>query len=621
MLLVAGCGGGASPSPSAQAYAPAIVPAKVLIAIALAAPPANAGRSAPAYVSSATKSATVTVTNAGTTLAPVTINCTTNACSGTVVAPYGADTFTVNLYDGVNGSGDLLSTGSVMQTIVANATNAVNLTTNGVVHAFSLAVGSASAGSATSVPITVNATDASGATIIAPGGYASQSGSALTITLTDSDTSGATSLAQSTVTGPGGLSMTYSGLAFTSPVSITASAQGYPSATATFAPTLQPIVIATNDTLNPSFAGIDLYATSGAGSSGSLSASEVGWTNFGKSFSLSVPSACSTITTLASGTGTTFTANVASSPVAGECTATLADGVGQSTQLTFAYTQFAYTGSSQTIVVPAGVTQAQIDATGGNGGSANNGGGTSPGGLGATINAVVPVSAGTLTIGVAGASGNGGFTVPFAPQTEAGGLGGYNGGGAGGAATLTATGGGLPLASGGGGGGATTAAQGPTVLLVAGGGGGAGPNCPSGSDGNGGDAGWPSGSSNVVYYPTCLADDSGTPIGFPGYGGSATAGGAGGASDGVAGDTAGIAGSSLTGGAGGTSTSSFGGDWAGGGGGAGWYGGGGGGGALTIAAPGGGGSSYCGGCTPISTGNAPVTSGAYNGNGSVTLIF
>lgn len=83
-------------------------------------------------------------------------------------------------------------------------------------------------------------------------------------------------------------------------------------------------------------------------------------------------------------------------------------------------TTFAFTGSPQTYMVPAGVTRLRVTAQGGSGGNYN---GQTPFGLAALVTATVPVTPGeTLTIVVGGQGGRNAATNP----------GGYNGGGQGG---------------------------------------------------------------------------------------------------------------------------------------------------------------------------------------------
>jgi len=169
------------------------------------------------------------------------VNCTTT-CSGTVSAPVGSDTFTVNLYDATNGTGSLLSTGTLTQTIVAGQANSVNVTFNGVVASLAVAIANVvSPGTAGSVGVTVNALDADGNTIVGPGVYVNSSGTPVTIALTNSDTSGNSTLSQTSITQPTtGIELNYTA-AFDANPTISASASGFTTANATVhfpAPTL-----------------------------------------------------------------------------------------------------------------------------------------------------------------------------------------------------------------------------------------------------------------------------------------------------------------------------------------------------------------------------------------------
>ncbi len=122
------------------------------------------------------------------------------------------------------------------------------------------------------------------------------------------------------------------------PATITASASGATSGTATFTPALQaisysgPLVLGSPE--------VDLYATSGTGSTGTFSASEVGWTNtpFDKTLNATMASACSSIATVSPASGTSFTITAVASPTAGICTLTLSDGAGQTKSVTVTYT-------------------------------------------------------------------------------------------------------------------------------------------------------------------------------------------------------------------------------------------------------------------------------------------
>ena len=238
---------------------------------------------------------------------------------------------------------------------------------------------------------------------------------------------------------------------------------------------------------------------------------------------------------------------------------------------------FGYTGSSQTFIVPNGVTSLTITASGAQGGAA-----------GGVTTAKIPVTPGaTLDVEVGGQPGSSG-------------AGGYNGGGAGGGSGSTA---------GQGGGGASDVRIGGTSLndrvIVAGGGGGSSVSGQNFLGSIGGLGGGLIGQS----VPSGAAT-----------GGTQSAGGAGGGPCGTA-AVAGASGSFGVGGAGGNGIAN------GSGGGGGWYGGGGGGGwGLTINAgpctteppgAGAGGSSYA---EPSAT-NVTMMQGGNYGNGSVFIFW
>ena len=112
--------------------------------------------------------------------------------------------------------------------------NDINVTLDGVVVTLAVAVSPSTlaGGIASTSTVSLNAMDAAGRIIIGPGRYIDASGNPLTITLTDSDTSGATSLSQTTVTAPTStLTLHYNG-GQASNFTVTASAPGYQSATA-----------------------------------------------------------------------------------------------------------------------------------------------------------------------------------------------------------------------------------------------------------------------------------------------------------------------------------------------------------------------------------------------------
>ncbi len=250
---------------------------------------------------------------------------------------------------------------------------------------------------------------------------------------------------------------------------------------------------------------------------------------------------------------------------------------------------FSYTGSSQSFVVPTGVTQITVAASGAAGGADCY---QDAGGKGATVTATIPVTPGeTLVIEVGGGGGAPtGTSYCIMP-----GPGGFNGGATAGALTATMA------YAGGGGGGASDVRQGGSALsnrvVIAGGGGG-------GAGGPTGGIGGPGGSSGT-------AGTSGD-AGGGGGGGTSIAGGAGGTEVGGGGN--GVAGSLGLGGTGGTGLRD-----SGGGGGGGYYGGGGGGGSGSCCGSGGGGggSSYA---EPNATG-VTIQSGVRAGSGAVVLTW
>ena len=206
-----------------------------------------------------------------------------------------------------------------------------------------------------------------------------------------------------------------------------------------------------------------------------------------------------------------------------------------------------YTGAAQYFTVPQGVSQATVTLYGAQGGAA----GTEPGGLGAEVTAVLPVSAGTVfqvNVGQGGGSNDG------ASSFNGGGPGGAGAGDGGGATDIRtpAPDGSYPVTS--------------SVLVAAGGGGGA---VPAGaSSGAGGNADSPGGDGQTLTAGPAFGGGGGGGAGttaLPGAGGTAGSGPLG---TGAAGSPGGTGASQGMGGSGAPG---------GGGGGGGFYGGGGGG--------------------------------------------
>ncbi len=215
-------------------------------------------------------------------------------------------------------------------------------------------------------------------------------------------------------------------------------------------------------------------------------------------------------------------------------------------------------------VVPVGVTQITVDASGAAGGTGFGG----PGGNGGEVAATIATTPGeTLTVQV---------------------------GGTGSLSTAGANGGGGTSGDGGGGGGSSDLLRGGAFLVVAGGGGGGGtPGSAAGGTGGG-----------------LLGGIGGTSGGGGGGGGTAVSGGIGGA--GGSGGTAGGDGAAGAGGAGGSITGIYG----GGGGGGGFFGGGGGGGGRDGGGGGGGSSFTVPGATAV-----VHTQGANTGAGKVVITW
>ncbi|NNM99479.1 MAG: hypothetical protein HKL91_06760 [Candidatus Eremiobacteraeota bacterium] len=365
VFALAACSGGGGGSPIGTPSTPAPPPppgnggtTTIPTHFVIGAPPSStsalSGSRSPQYVPTTVQSVTIALdtVNAASPPSGLTTTATDNisapSCPCVVNGPSvppGSDGFTITTYDHTGGTGNAISVATPTIAITAGTTNNVTITLAGIPKTLAISgIPSASAGTVLSATaLTVAARDADGNTITGP--YASP------ISLADGDTTGATTLATSGSDSPPSrellsstdtATLAYTGLAIL-PATLTASATGATNGTAIFAPTLHPIVY--SGPLNGSSnAELDFYATSGTGSTLSFTASELGWTDspYNKMLTLAPASGCSAILDSATSTlsGTTFTENVAASPSAGTCTATLSDGVGQSLAggITFTYT-------------------------------------------------------------------------------------------------------------------------------------------------------------------------------------------------------------------------------------------------------------------------------------------
>jgi len=159
------------------------------------------------------------------------------SCVFNLTAPVGALVYTVTVYNGTS----VIAEGNVAVTTTAGGTVNAPLTLSGTVAKIVLSVGSAFEGLSTTVPITVQAEDSNGTTIL--GTYTSA------ITLSDSDTSGVTSIttagsdnppARELLSSSDTATLSYNGGTLTSAATIGATASGVSASnvtTASFLPT------------------------------------------------------------------------------------------------------------------------------------------------------------------------------------------------------------------------------------------------------------------------------------------------------------------------------------------------------------------------------------------------
>jgi hypothetical protein len=245
-LMLSACGGGLQnalpPGRQAPSAARTQKHAKAKLEFRLKIPRRRKHHRGPRYVSPSTQSIAVLqgTKSLGTfNTSASSANCSDvnggTMCTFTVGIASGKNqVFRVNAYDRPNGAGNLLSSGTVIQTIKPGF-NVIPITLSGVVSSIAVGVQNPNtpAGTRATLAVSVMAEDADGNVIVGPGAYSTP------IALTDSDTSGATTLSATTVSGPNGkVTLTYSGANLTS-ATIGASATGIsPSniAPATFAP-------------------------------------------------------------------------------------------------------------------------------------------------------------------------------------------------------------------------------------------------------------------------------------------------------------------------------------------------------------------------------------------------
>ncbi len=267
----------------------------------------------------------------------------TNCSSGCTVygpaVPVGQDQLELQIFDAQNGTGNVLSEQDQTFTISPGVQNNLSVVLEGVPASFTLGVPAGNADTASTPAVSFAALDADGDTI--SGTYWHP------VTISTNDATGAAPLALNggmpatsvqTQSSTDSIALTYSGLAIPSPT-LTASATGATQATATFVVHNQnpsstcsdggALICATTPT-NPT---INLYATSGTGSSATLLATQAGFTDSPYGKTISESDNCSAIATVGSGpatpspNGTQFTvATAAGASAPGSCTITLTGG-------------------------------------------------------------------------------------------------------------------------------------------------------------------------------------------------------------------------------------------------------------------------------------------------------
>lgn len=219
-ITLAGCGGRGSSGFLPQAIDKAKKTGTLTITIKVPKETTTSSHARrPLYISPSTQSLTIAVDNA----APVSYNltatspgCTDNAsgliCTIMLSLSTGSHAATFKTYDGVNGSGNVLSSNSnVPLTVNPGAANAFGLILNGDIARIALLLDNSTPpqGTTATIPLSVNAYDADNNLIIGPGSYDNGP-----ITLTDSDSSGATTLSASSIADPSmNVTVSYNGAA------------------------------------------------------------------------------------------------------------------------------------------------------------------------------------------------------------------------------------------------------------------------------------------------------------------------------------------------------------------------------------------------------------------------
>ncbi|HTV91571.1 MAG TPA: hypothetical protein VMG98_02545, partial [Verrucomicrobiae bacterium] len=172
-------------------------------------------------VSGTTSSVPATVANLSATATGCEAASSQLSCVINVSAPVGSLIYTLTVYNAAGGTGAVLGAGNLALTTTAGATVVAPATLTGTVAKIALSVGPAPFGASATVPVTVQAEDASNYTIL--GTYTNP------ITVTDTDPSGQTSLSSSAVdvnSSETNVTLTYAGGTMNAPATVGASSSG-----------------------------------------------------------------------------------------------------------------------------------------------------------------------------------------------------------------------------------------------------------------------------------------------------------------------------------------------------------------------------------------------------------
>ncbi|HTX56959.1 MAG TPA: hypothetical protein VMD47_07625 [Candidatus Acidoferrales bacterium] len=248
-------------------------------------------------------------------------------CTLAVAAAPGSDTFVVDLYDGTEMyAAFVVATGNLTQTILAQTSNDISITTDGVPTAGIIGLANAfpATGSAATIALTIDVTDPDGDVIV--GSYDQP------VTLSDSDTSGGTSLSSTSLAGSSdtsGVTLSYNGATLTGPATITLTSNSPALASYGLSPTLNTA------SFSPGSRGVNLapsvlYFATASAAAQTLTATGAD----GGTAPFSVSNNCGGIVSV-SGSGPSFTVT----PVAAN------------TGLSQGYPAYYWTGGSCTLIV------------------------------------------------------------------------------------------------------------------------------------------------------------------------------------------------------------------------------------------------------------------------------